>query len=152
MAMKRFDVAIGFVLLILSIIVLSIASQFPEGQGTDVGAKFFPSVYAYILTGLSVLLIISPVLKRKRDEEDVETSLGMKKAIIGMVGTFIYYWLIQFFGFFISTVIFLGIMMWIFNYRKPVLIIVFSILISAVMYVGFAMLLNVPLPSGNLFE
>ncbi|KAB2329564.1 tripartite tricarboxylate transporter TctB family protein [Cytobacillus depressus] len=151
MTIKRIEIMIGLILMAFSILILSIASQFPKGLGHDVGARFFPNFYAYLLIGLSVLYILTSLYK-VREEEKKHGNKEWIKAIVGMICTFAYFFLMEFTGFLIATPVFLAGMMWIFNYRKPIRIIVFTALITAAIYVVFSILLKVPLPSGNLFS
>lgn len=150
MTTKRIEVMIGLILIAFSVLVLSMALQFPEGQQHDVGARFFPTFYAYLLIFLSLLLIFNN-LKDIKEKGNEQVKAEWKKAVIGMICTVLFFLLMVFAGFLIATPIFLAGMMWIYDYRRPFRVILFTVLLTTFIYVVFSILLKVSLPSGILF-
>lgn len=68
--------------------------------------------------------------------------------IIGM--TAIYVLVVQYLGFILTSVIFMGTMLYVLNVRKKWIVISFSVASTVILYFAFKTILMVPLPSGIL--
>lgn len=92
--------------------------------------------------------------KKESDEteDDGETYKMTKKIGLFMISIVIYLTLMHYIGFIISTVLFLPALMWILGTKSKVMPIVFSIIVTGVLYLFFDILLGIPLPAGILLE
>lgn len=148
---KRIDISISLALIVIAGIMIHTSRSFPGAQGADVGASFFPVILSSLLIFLSLLLILTSI-KNKAVETRTAGKSEWKKVLFGMGFTFIYFVLLIYLGYVVATPIFLAGMMWVFNYRRIIHVIFWSLLITGVIYVCFAMLLQVPLPNGVFFS
>jgi putative tricarboxylic transport membrane protein len=148
---KRIDISISLALIVIAGIMIHTSRSFPGAQGADVGASFFPVILSSLLIFLSLLLILTSI-KNKAVETRTAGKSEWKKVVFGMGFTFIYFVLLIYLGYVVATPIFLAAMMWMFNYRRIIQVVFWSLLITGVIYVCFAMLLQVPLPSGVFFS
>jgi putative tricarboxylic transport membrane protein len=148
---KKVDIFVGLLLIVLSIATWITAGNFPSVGDTDVGAGFFPRLIASILLVLSLILIASGYRRRGGgDEETGQTS--WKRTLLGFVCTFAFLALICLCGFFLSTPVFLLGFMWLLGYRKPVPTVAVAVLVTLFIYLVFEKVLQVPLPAGLFFE
>lgn len=148
---KRIDISISLALIVIAGIMIHTSRSFPGAQGADVGASFFPVILSSLLIFLSLLLILTSI-KNKAVETRTTGKSDWKKVVFGMGFTFIYFILLIYLGYVVATPIFLAAMMWMFNYRRIIQVVFWSLLITGIIYVCFAMLLQVPLPSGVFFS
>jgi putative tricarboxylic transport membrane protein len=146
---KRIDISISLALIVIAGIMIHTSRSFPGAQGADVGASFFPVILSSVLILLSVLLMVTS-MKKKTVESRSEEKSEWKKVLLGMTCTFFYFVLLIYLGYVIATPIFLAAMMWMFNYRRLIHVVFWSLLITGLIYVCFALLLQVPLPDGVL--
>ena len=78
---------------------------------------------------------------------DTQKPLPIKEVVI-LCMTALYVWVIQYLGFVLTSILFMGSMLYILNVRKTWIIVGFSVVSSAVLYLAFKIILMVPLPSG----
>jgi len=148
---KRVDISIAGALILLAGIMIYTSKSFPNAQGTDVGASFFPMVLSSLLIFLSLILVFTAIRKGEPNSDKSEKT-EWKKAILAMVCTFFYFLVLNYIGYLIATPLFLGGMMWLYQYQKKIHIIFWSLLITGIMYLCFVKLLKVPLPVGIFFQ
>ncbi|MFS0862005.1 tripartite tricarboxylate transporter TctB family protein [Fredinandcohnia sp. 179-A 10B2 NHS] len=134
-------------LAILSGVILVVTGDFPTGSySSGYGPGFYPKIIVYIIIGLTVLLVIQTLLKK--DIRKVEMSLKQLKIPAALVGLIIVYSLIlEHLGFVFTTLIILCTAMITLKTSKVRALLVSSI-ITTLIYVGFKILLRVPLPEG----
>jgi len=130
-------------------LVLVLFSAFFIGQAQDLGiAKRYPTVILGILGGLSLLLVIQGIhhsmhpeaIKEKHAEINWNTT---KLPIVTFLSLVIYLALFKVAGFFISTAIFVPIIMYLFGERKPLPMICTITGLEIFVYVVFVLILNV---------
>jgi len=127
--------------------------------GIDPGAELgffsprvFPKFIIIIIAGLSVILGFSAIKNgasdsvKSRDNVDAFLNAGG----VLLVG-FIYIYLLEWVGYYISTPLILFVLLWFFGARSWVKIIMATILTTAVLSIFFGKVLKVMMPAGNLF-
>jgi putative tricarboxylic transport membrane protein len=147
---KKVDIFVGFLLIILSVSAWMTSNQLPSVGDTDVGPGFFPRLVAAVLILLSAMLIVS-AFRRQPDAVEKGPS-DWKKPLLGMALTFVYLALVYGLGFYVSTPVFLLGFIWLFGYRKPAAIGAVAVLVTLFVYLTFENVLQVPLPAGVFFE
>jgi hypothetical protein len=63
----------------------------------------------------------------------------------------LYFLLLSFVGFLIATVLMIPAMLYLLEYRKPLMVAVITVLGTAFLFTAFQVLLGVPLPDGSFF-
>lgn len=85
------------------------------------------------------------------DREKYDISLGFdKKKLLVVAGTFLYAVCIPIVGYIVSTVIYLGSMCYYLGVRKPVVLVLYSLVLTAIFYLIFESWLSVRVPTGFL--
>jgi putative tricarboxylic transport membrane protein len=127
---------------------------------------FFPVVVAVVLLVLSIVMIVQswrpqPVPSAVSQDEDVaepEVESGKlspteRRIAVGTVIALVLYTaLLRYGGFLILTPILLAVLMWLFEVRKAVTIVVFSLVATGITYYVFQGILNVILPRGYIMN
>ena len=165
------DKVIGIILFVFSGLMFLKTLEFPPAMFGALGAGVFPQILFTLLALAGAGLMISGFLRdRKRDKGE---RAGRRKqgtiqfwntckeslhyhshVIISFTLFFCYVILMSYFGYTISTLIFMPVLMWILGPRTrraiPITIIV-SLGMTFVMYFTFLKFLKVFLPEGSLF-
>ena len=165
------DKVIGIILVIFSGFMYYQTLEFPPALFGTLGAGFFPQIL-FTLLGLAgaTLTISGFVRERKRSDrgrpekgKPEETQLWStlkgslhyhSHVIISFLVFFCYVLLMSYFGYTISTLIFMPILMWILsprNQRAMVITITVSLGMTFIIYFTFLKFLKVFLPEGSLF-
>ena len=146
--MRKGNLILSCVLILLGIIVLISVSSFPSvGQNQITGPAFFPGLLALILIGLSVALFISNYMG-KDDRSTGLFDVYAKKAYITMAALFVYLIMINIIGFIIATPIILFGLISFYGMKGYPKVILSSVIITGIIYGAFKVLLAVPLPTG----
>ena len=139
------------IILVISVIYLILTFNLPESNvGNPTAAMNYPLLIGFTLLGLSVLYIFSEIKDKKKVFtaykifSDKELTL---KVVIVLVLCLGYTLLFERIGFLISTVIFLGALLFLINgRRKWIMNITVAVLFSFISWYTFAELLSVSLP------
>jgi putative tricarboxylic transport membrane protein len=144
---KDFFVSIAFIL--FSGFVFLQSFSFPEE------ASLFPQIFSGLLAFLSVILLIGSLMKKKNEEDDVDNKVTKKSdyrgAISIVLGLFIYAFVLDFFGYIISTFLLVAYVVSVLGYRNIKNTIVTSVISVCCVYVVFKIILGVRLPNIFLF-
>ncbi|MET3506473.1 tripartite tricarboxylate transporter TctB family protein [Halalkalibacter oceani] len=145
------DVYIGAGIIIFSLFVFIKSYEFMEEVG------FFPRVLSIIFAGLALILILKGLKsgkgisdEEKGEEESVSLEL-LKSPIAVFFIILIYIGLISFVGFFVSTSLFLIVLMMYLKEKKIVTYAVMVLGLNVFIYFLFVYQLGVRLPRGLLF-
>ncbi|MFI0473203.1 tripartite tricarboxylate transporter TctB family protein [Halomonas sp. HMF6819] len=150
--MKANDIVIGAMFILLGLLTVFQARTFPSMAGQMVGPSTFPTL---IGSGLSVggaVLILKQLLAGERAPLVIANSGWFKtKRVLSFallfVGSLVFAIWIEEIGFVIGGAILAIALLWLENYRKP-LILGFAALFVVVVYYLLSQQLNVPLPTG----
>ena len=151
----KLDIVTGIGSIAFASFVLVFAIRFPEPRGADFGPALFPRVIATILIILGALVLIQARKLRTQppaecepdplDEEVTASFHGLRNVAVTVVVLVIYIAVVKTTGFIPTTLVMLFVLMK--TYGVSVLrSVLFSCLITAFVYVLFAVLLRVVLP------
>ena len=145
---KRIDIGMGSALCVLSAGIFIYADRY-KGTGVNrYGPNFFPQVLCVFLFAAAALLIVKALKggASERRETIDRTGFIRAAAVLGM--TLLYLLLMQAAGFFLSTLLFLYVLMAFIGQKGPWARIVSSAGASLVIYGIFHFFLKIPLPQG----
>ena len=136
------DVTIGIVIIIFSVLMMLPTRDMPDG------AELFPRIILTCFIILGCLNIIAGLKKGKviRNQKN-----NIKNILITITAVLAYVLMIQFIGFFVSTVLFIVGFLYCFGQKKKSVIIFCIIGVCLFVYLLFIMQLNLTLPKGLLF-
>lgn len=138
-------------LIVLGAVVYYLADQFPQVGGEGVtGPDLFPKALAILLICLSLLLLVTAMIS-KDPEKVLVWGKGPAKSYITVGMIVIYFVVLQLIGFFMSTPVFLFVMIRFLGQKSDVKNIAVSLGVTLIIYVVSNSLLYVPLPTGILF-
>ncbi|NQT65314.1 MAG: tripartite tricarboxylate transporter TctB family protein [FCB group bacterium] len=133
--------------IMLSIIFFIISFSFPSNE--KVGPSVIPRLWIFILIPLNIYLLFN-ILRQKKE---IVQERGNTKIIFRFIGLLILYLLsIFYFGYFISSFVFLLVGIYLLEYRKYLTMLLISAGWLLFSYLIFYKLLYVPLPVGKLIE
>lgn len=152
MVFKRYVVPIFFILVGVAFLIGTLnLSEAPTGNPN--APKYFPALISIFLIIMSVVHFIKELASGSEKNEELAAILKNRTPylIIGSLILGLFYTVIFLqVGFLISTVLFLGLLLFLVNgirtKRKWIVNIAVSVLFSFVIWYGFAKLLNVSLP------
>ncbi|MFH1488820.1 MAG: tripartite tricarboxylate transporter TctB family protein [Pseudomonadota bacterium] len=141
---------INLCLLILGIFLLYIVSDYPDT------ARAFPRlVLMMILVATavdSILMIRGKTGEKSSPEETADASSGQSLKVLYMVALmFVFYLFLNLFGLIIAVLFFLLFSGWTLGYRKPKRLVISSVIITALVYVIFEVIMNSILPEVLIF-
>ncbi|OOB78150.1 MAG: hypothetical protein ATN34_02280 [Epulopiscium sp. Nele67-Bin002] len=146
--MKKGNLILATICIILGLYVISVAMQYPAGTGGVPGPGVFPIMISVVLIASSIAIIVSSLKM-----EDVHISWlddNTKRVYLSMVALLVYVFAMAQIGFVVTSVIFMtGMTQW-FRKGKPIVNAGISVAFVAIVYFVFGMLLNVPLNFGIL--
>jgi len=132
-----------------AIIFLVILLNFPAKKQAGVGAGVVPMLWIIGISGFSILLLVKALI----GSEEKDPKRGRIDVVLVSVGaTILYLILIQYIGYFISSVLFLGGSMYYLTYRNWKVIAGVTAGWLLFSYFAFYKLLFVPLPTGTLLR
>ncbi len=142
------------VALIFSCVYWLSAKDLPAKSIDFPKAIFVVLIPLFIWNGVNSVLEFRKTLKDENTPEEKKWNCSLNitssKVIVTLI-TAVYTLLIPVLGFFVCTVIYLAVLAFYLGIRKPVSLILFTILFTAVVYGVFVMWLQVRMPSGILF-
>lgn len=148
--MKKANIITSLLLIVLSVIVIYLADQFPQvGSEGVTGPDLFPKVLAVLLIVLSFVLLITSTIN-KYSEKVVLWGKGPARPYMTMGFIVIYFIGLNFLGFYISTPIFLFILIRFLGQKSIVRNIAVSLGVTFIIFWVTHTLLFVPLPTGIL--
>ena len=152
--MRTANIIISFVLMAFTAAYAIMIAMLPSRDlPHTLGAAFVPWVLAGFLLLLSLLLLFFSLFGKTNAAES-ETPLHLKdlSGIAGLLVLIILFVVLTgFLGFVLSSILFLAALIFISGSRKPLEIILFSVLTTGAVYLLFQRFFNVQLPPGILF-
>ena len=142
--MKRNNVLIAIFLYIVAIYVLINSRSLP------IESAKFPSRVAWILLGLNSIFlyqIITDKIKHKKRKDDI-----IPKKMWTIIGlSVVYIFTIEYFGYFLLTPIYILATMMALGVTNKKLAVIVTAVSMGFIFMGFKVLLHVPVPSGIFF-
>ncbi|MCR5732285.1 MAG: tripartite tricarboxylate transporter TctB family protein [Sphaerochaetaceae bacterium] len=139
--------ALFFVISVLGII-FSIKSHSMMDMDWKLSPYLFPLAISIMLFALSISLLIEG---RKKEEAKKDKSVHYRDMLLYILICFIYYLLLPYVGFLVSTVVFLIFTFRLLGLKKWSMTILLSVVATLFVYILFARLLHVMLPSGSIY-
>ena len=177
-AMAEIWVNILFCCIVVGMFIVSRDYDFVEG--TILGARTFPLLVGSLLIMFACVNIIGAMGRLKAMHvpvpavKDLQESLSSSEMLQGKTDAIqckgfnvfirdnrvicaillmvVYYLLLVFLGFIIGTLILIPLMLYLLEYRKPINLLLISVVGTMLLFVTFKILLGVPLPTGWLFD
>ncbi|PKL26904.1 MAG: hypothetical protein CVV46_14375 [Spirochaetae bacterium HGW-Spirochaetae-2] len=158
------EIGVNVLFITIAIGMFIVSADYKFVRGTLLGARTFPLLVGSIMM-VFALINIFKTLGIQSSEENVEVEQALKELTKGKfnnwlrtyrvaaaIGLMVLYYLMMLaVGFIFATVIFLPAMLYLNEYRKPMKVIVVTIVGVAFLYISFKVLLGVPLPTAQLF-
>jgi len=128
-----------------------------EFEVASLSPAFFPALAAWIIAALAGLLAISALMQQKKtvtDENDEEwlspaEELNSYKSVLVIV---VYAFAMKYIGFLIATVLVLAVLLVLQDIKKPLHVVLISIMVTGGVFLFFYFIMQVHLPKGLIFE
>jgi len=158
MTKKNMDILAGIVFFAFAGLLFIGAGFMPTREGgiAALNTGFYPKMLAIILAFLSVLMIIEAVIKQyvqKKAEAWWSTKSAFSMFAITFILLVLYPFIMKYLGFATASYIFITSMTWMLSdkgKRSPLAIGGISLLLTAIVYIIFKMVLSIPFPQGIL--
>lgn len=150
--MKKANLIVGFLCILLGGYVCITAAGFPENRSAvDPGSAYFPTVMAVFVIVLSAVLIVRTLMGKGADiDQTISITPGIKRAALGVVLFTVYCFLFKPLGFILDSIALCFLGMLLLQNRKYIQITIISVVASVGIYLIFARLLGAKLPAGVL--
>lgn len=149
--MKKGNFIAAILCFLLGVFVLIEAILLPDGAEGVPGPGMFPVIIAVILILSACALFISTLRMKPEDNTKIEPfSKDAKRVYLSMAALIVYILVLPYVGFCTTTAVMLFFFLNWFSKKGIVPCVLISVLITAVIYLIFNRLLNVPLNFGLL--
>lgn len=148
--MKKADIVLSGLTLLLSLYVFVETAQFPQDQVLLVGPAFFPRLLAGSMAILALNLLFQALKGKSTKAPTFNAQGGVQRLLLTLLVLVIYIVLLPKLGFIVAGVLFLLVLMFLFGLRKYLIILFSSIAVTVAVYFTFHNLLNIALPVGLL--
>lgn len=149
---SKYHLTLGIILCILGIWIFQTSSKFPTGSHLF-GPGSFPKLLAILLILFSIIMIIENINSNEQ-KRDVLFKMSKKKwlifSVILLMGIFL--GLINVLGYFLSSILLLLTLLFIFGERRIIFLFFLPICFTLITYFLFSILAKVSLPEGILFQ
>lgn len=148
---KRIDIGVGTVLCLFSVAVYLYAEQY-TGRGVNTyGPNFFPQALSVMMFLASALLIVQAFRGHALKDLESTDKRGLINAAVTLVISVGYIFIMKVLGFYVSTALFLYVVMMFLGQKNQRVRLVTSILVASAVYGIFHYFLKIPLPESILF-
>ena len=144
----------GFFWFIFSVIIAAQSYYLEVGNLHSPKAGFLPFLASSALGILSLILLLSTAMGRRRTKKDGKIEFNkerLHKALYALISLFVFALLLNTFGFILSAMIFIFLLVGIAEPQKWYIVVITTILVPLISYMIFAVWLNVQMPKGFLF-
>ena len=152
----RMDFFIGIVFISIGIAIYILSyTQAPGISDWSLSPAFFPRLAAILICGLGLLLIVFEMVFTKPDFGSVSKGIQLRTFfyVVGTIAIMIFYTLcIPWFGFIISTIITMAVMMVLYGLRRWLLIALISVCVPLFIYFFGLKVMLVLFPVGKIFQ
>lgn len=149
---KRIDLVVGIVLCILSLAIYLYAEQY-SGRGVNrYGPNYFPQALSLMLFLTSVALIVQALRGKALKGLEKINKQGFVRAAVTLVMAVAYLLMMKVVGFYISTIIFLYVVMMYLGQKNQWVRVLVSISVASAVYGLFYYFLKIPLPEGIFYD
>ena len=153
--MGKKEIILSIFFMIISMTIYVLTYQFPQ-QTVALSPKVFPQFVSVCLFILSLVLLIQGVTGVKKESEQKKVKLALNnifllKMLTMIILAFFYIRVLPLTGYKIATPLFLAGSMLLFNEKRWFMIVIVSIVATALLYILFRIVFKIPLPRFNLF-
>jgi len=153
--MGKKEILLSIFFMIISMTVYILTYQFPK-QTVALSPKVFPQFVSACLFILSLVLLIQGITGVKNESEQKKVKLALNnifllKMLTMIILAFFYLRVLPLTGYKIATPLFLASSMLLFNEKRWFMIVIVSIVATALLYILFRIVFKIPLPRFNLF-
>jgi len=153
--MGKKEILLSIFFMIISMTVYVLTYQFPK-QTVALSPKVFPQFVSACLFILSLVLLIQGITGVKKESEQKKVKLALNnifllKMLTMIILAFFYIRVLPLTGYKIATPLFLASSMLLFNEKRWFMIVIVSIVATALLYILFRIVFKIPLPRFNLF-
>lgn len=144
----------GVLGIVFSSIVWLVSASFPVFELKGAGPEFYPRLMAFILAGLSFMLIYQGLKLEEEKKEPIEKN-KLRQLLMVLVVVVIYFLFMKAIGYFITTFVMCTLVSMVLfgklNKKLFFLSLTNSTVICSTIYVVFRIMLRAPLPQGLFF-
>lgn len=144
----NWDVGIGIGIFLLGILVL-IATLNMSKVSLGLSPGDYPRVISYVLIILGIILAIQGL--NEEEEKKLYSWENLKRVLLLTILGLIYVYLVHYIGFLYLTPFLMLATLYLFGYKKLILGILISILVTVIIHFVFFNIFHVPLPQFSLF-
>jgi len=153
--MGKKEIILSIFFMIISMTIYVLTYQFPK-QTVALSPKVFSQIVSVGLFILSLVLLIQGVTGVKKESEQKKVKLALNnifllKMLTMIILAFFYIRVLPLTGYKIATPLFLAGSMLLFNEKRWFMIVIVSIVATALLYILFRIVFKIPLPRFNLF-
>ena len=152
--MKKANIVCGLVGMAFSAAAFIKTLSFRQFKNVPVGPEFFPRYLAAGLFVCSTILLIQAIMANPKKDKKAPTisplDKGMQRLFIGIAIIVVYALCWEPVGFLIATPLAMAGMMLLLGYRKYLMMVIFSLGTTIVVFGAFRIFLNVDMPMGLL--
>ncbi len=138
---------------------MSTTQIYSANKTTILGPKFWPSIILILMLVIAIMGIIKTFINSKKasavhaektdeTEEPEIKFFNIPMSLVSIASIILYSMCLYFFGFIISSILFLYLMTQLMGAKKKLVIILTSVILTALFVGLFSILLSVPLPRG----
>jgi len=154
--MGKKEIILSIFFMIISMTIYVLTYQFPQ-QTVALSPKVFPQFVSVCLFILSLVLLIQGVTGVKKESEQKKVKLALNnifllKMLTMIILAFFYIRVLPLTGYKIATPLFLAGSMLLFNEKRWFMIVIVSIVATALLYILFRIVFKIPLPRFNFFN
>ena len=148
MSMKQLNILLSAVILIFCFIFWKSAIKIVEP------ADVYPKTLIIVI-GLLAIIILLQALFFKKNDINIYPFANIKygRVILTIVLSFIYYFGVKYVGFYVSSFLFIIVLSILLgkNMKEVIKVILLSLIVTSIIYLGFGVFLKVPTPKALLF-
>jgi putative tricarboxylic transport membrane protein len=148
--LKRADIIVGIIGVLLSGFVFMETVKFPEDKVLIMGPSFFPKLLATGLMVMSIILLIKALMGKSmqtNEKFDIKDP-GIQRSGIALLATVIYCLLLPHLGFILDSTLYLVFLMYLLKQRSYIKMTLISLAVSLAVFAIFRIALNITLPLG----
>jgi len=126
-------------------------------------SAYFPRMIIFLLAGMSCALLAKSLLEVRKEKAAVHRLPGameapsfwkkevFRKVFLMIAVSTVYLLIMSSIGFYLTTLAYLPVMIWLLGVRKPRVIVLSTVFVLIFIYLVFSAFLRVPIPEGIAF-
>jgi putative tricarboxylic transport membrane protein len=136
--------------LFISLIICMASFKYKIGTLSAPGSGFLPLLSGAAMALFAAIGLVDATLRNRKGEKwhGFLKGLSWEKALIILASLFSYAWLLEFIGFSLCTLFFIGFLLRVIDPQRWSLVIGWSLSITAASYILFEVLLKAQMPKG----